>query len=144
MNAFTASTTLQENLNRHCASLQLLVDLLQEENQALQSQEVAELERITQAKAQAADHLNLLGRELPPAANVARAEPALWARLQTLAVQCQLGNKTNAMLLDTRTRAVRGRLEVLRSGYDNTPQGATVYGRAGVNQNFGSRRFGFA
>ncbi|HEY1076034.1 MAG TPA: flagellar protein FlgN [Fontimonas sp.] len=144
MNEFTASTTLQENLHRHCASLQLLVDLLQEENQALQSQDVADLERITQAKAQAADHLNLLGRELPPAASVARAEPALWTRLQTLAAQCQLANKTNAMLLDTRTRAVRGRLELLRSGYDNTPQGAAVYGRTGISQSLGSRRFGFA
>ncbi len=144
MNTFTPSTTLQDNLNRHCDSLQLLIELLEQENEALQAQDAESLERITQSKAQAAEHLNLLARELPPAASVARSEPALWARLQALAAQCQQSNRNNAVLLDTRARAVRGRLEVLRSGYAPAAQGPAVYGRSGITQNLGSRRFGFA
>lgn len=144
MNTITPSVSLQENLNRHCDSLQLLIDLLQQEHEALQVEDAELLERITQSKAQAATHLNALARELPPVASVARSEPALWAKLQSLAAQCQQANRNNALLLDLRTRAVRGRLDVLRSAYNPNAQQSTVYGRSGLRQDLGSRRFGFA
>lgn len=144
MNAITPSLSLQDNLNRHCDSLQLLIDLLQQEHDALQGNDAELLERITQSKSQAATHLNALARELPPVASVTRNEPTLWAKLQDLAAQCQQANRSNALLLDARSRSVRGRLDALRSAYNPHAQAGAVYGRSGIRQDLGSRGFGCA
>lgn len=139
MSAASASGRLRDNLRQHLDSLQVLLDLLQQEREALPNDDIEALERITRSKASATEHLHALGRELPSLRASVAGEPEEWAAVQALAARCQSANSANASLLDVRARAVRGKLQVLRGN-----PVASVYGRSGNAAAFGSRRLGLA
>lgn len=139
MNPDPVSSRVRENLRQHVDSLQLLLELLQQEQAALPGEDVSALERITQSKAAAAEHLHELGRELLPLQATAMAATQEWAEVQSLAARCQAANAENASLLDIRARTVRTRLQILRGG-----QGPSLYDRSGASSALGSRRLGLA
>lgn len=139
MNPASASERLRDNLRQHLDSLQILLDLLQQEHAALPGDDVSALERITRSKASAAEHLHALGRDMLALRAAVDTVPEEWAAMQVLAARCQSANATNASLLDVRSRSVRSKLQVLRG--NPTP---FSYGRCGNASDFGSRRLGLA
>ena len=143
------SEQLHDNLQaqQQCAEQLLLV--LKDEHNALLASDVAQLERVTQAKGEAASRLQQLGATMNrlrgnqnfDALLAAMPAPArVWKQLRGLAVQCQSANKDNAMLLASRETQLRQTLRALRPA--DSPE---LYGRAGrAGLGLTARRFGAA
>lgn len=124
-----AAFQLHDNLSQHLACSKVLLNTLDEERIALQSNDLSQLERVSVTKASAAEMLRRLGveltrlRERSPAKTMAELcarfpdRPNLardWSELMSLAAQCQRRNQENAALLDARQQQVRTSLRVLR------------------------------
>lgn len=136
------STRVSDHLTAHLDCARQLEAALQGEHDALLANDVVALEQITQAKSAASDRLGELGhglqnlcRESGTAsvdALLARADPGgasagRWSALIELARRCADANRSNAILLETRSNQIRNALRLIR-GNAAAPE---VYGRGG-------------
>lgn len=145
------SQTIEQQL--HCA--ETLVTTLEQERQALLSNQMEALEQVSAAKYQAATQLQSLSATLQRVHNDSKGiENAIrqcaqaqsvtlmsrWNELKRVAAQCQKSNLSNGALLEERQSQMRWAQRALNGG-----QVASTYGRSGSeNLQFGGRRLASA
>lgn len=144
---------LQSNLQAQRDCAKQLLNLMQEERQALMASDVERLETLTKTKSEAATLLQQLGVTLLQLRKAARAPafdswfvslrnglPALWDELLELAGRCRAANQDNAMLLSAREAQLKQTLRAFRPV--GTPE---LYGRSGYAPiGISARQFGVA
>ncbi|MFA5942016.1 MAG: flagellar protein FlgN [Sinimarinibacterium sp.] len=148
------SKRVADHLSAHLDCARLLETALQEEHGALLANDVAALEKITQAKSAASERLDELGNSLQRLrgeagapdidALLTRSDPGSagrWKELIELARRCAGANRDNAVLLDARSHQIRNALRLIHGNAG----GSETYGRGGNTASaFGPRSLGSA
>ncbi|GAB5453033.1 MAG: hypothetical protein Hals2KO_33610 [Halioglobus sp.] len=140
-----AQLDLHRHLDQEVLNLQAILDVLRQEHTALTEADVDAIERITASKNQLLSiqlELTQSRRRLTHAVCGSATEESLgqyiessaqpgltqsYSRLQELAAECNLANRTNGRLITQRQQHTRGALDILR----HTDSTAATYSHAG-------------